>query len=217
MPASSEIQTTPLRTIPPGMKLALTLVVIFLASLIPLEHWPAHGLLLAFVFMGLSLAEVPIRYLIRRLALFMPMLLAFGITVPLTQVDQIAAWSWMVAMWLRCTVSFLAGLWLIHVLPFPDLLSMLVRWRCPTLFVATLAFMYRYLFILWEELARLRHARQARDFGGGSLKMRWSANAQMIGLMLLRAMERAERTHRAMLARGWDGSMKFLGNDPGNQ
>ena len=214
MPASSETDATPFRAIPPAMKLAMTLVIIILASLIPLKHWPAHGLLLAFVFVGLSLAEVKISYLIRRLALFLPMLLAFGLTVPMTQFDKGAAWSWMISLWLRCTVSFLAGLWLIHVLPFPSLIATLLRWHCPALLVAMLAFMYRYIFILWDELARLRHARQARDFGDGSLKMRWAGNAQLIGLLLLRAMERAERTHHAMLARGWDGSMKFLGDDP---
>lgn len=215
MPVDSNTETTPCRFIPPGLKLALTLAVIILASLIPLQLWPAHGLLLAVVFVGLSLAEVNIGYLIRRLALFLPMLLAFGISVPITQWDRGAAWTWMIALWLRCTVAFLAGLWLIHVLPFPELLATLLRWRCPTLLVGMLAFMYRYIFILWDELARLRNAREARDFGGGTFWMRWSANAQMIGLLLLRAMERAERTHQAMLARGWDGSMKFLGNDPG--
>ncbi len=196
------------------LKLGLTLVVIVVASLIPLEHWPAHGLLLVFVFMGLSFADVTIGYLLRRLALFLPMLFVFGLSLPMTQVDRSAAWVWTMALWLRCTVSFLAGLWLIHVLPFPELLATLLRWRCPTLLVAMLSFMYRYIFILWDELARLRHARDARDFGSGSLRLRWTANAQLIGLLLLRAMERAERTHHAMLARGWDGSMRFLGDDP---
>ena len=84
----------------------------------------------------------------------------------------------------------------------------------PGVLVAMLSFMYRYIFIMWEELARLRHARDARDFGRGSLRMRWMGNAQLIGLLLLRAMERAERTHCAMLARGWDGSVRFLGDDP---
>ena len=73
-----------------------------------------------------------------------------------------------------------------------------------------LGFMYRYVFILWDELRRLRNARDARDFGGGSCWRRWSTGAEMIGLLLLRAMERAERTHRAMLARGWDGSVRSL-------
>ena len=194
-------------------KLGLTISVIVVASFIPVEHWPAHGLLLVLVFTGLSLADVSIRYLSRRLALFLPMLLVFGLSVPMTQFDRSAAWAWTFGMWLRCTVSFLAGLWLIHVLPFPKLLATLLRWRCPKLLVAMLAFMYRYIFILWDELARLRHARDARDFGRATLKMRWITNSQLIGLLLLRAMERAERTHQAMLARGWDGSPKFLSDD----
>ena len=69
--------------------------------------------------------------------------------------------------------------------------------------------MYRYIFLLWEELASLRNARDARDFGQ-SWRQRWVMNAQMIGLLLLRAMERAERSHQAMLARGWDGTVRFL-------
>lgn len=77
-----------------------------------------------------------------------------------------------------------------------------------------LSFMYRYIFILWDESARLRHARDARDFGRSSRFKIWTSNAQLIGLLLLRAMERAERTHHAMLARGWDGSIRFLGDDP---
>lgn len=202
------------RRMPVTARIVLTLAVIVVASLIPSEHWPAAGLLLVFVFIGLSFADVGLGYLVRRLALFIPMLLLFGLTVPITQVDKTDAWLWMAALWLRCLIAFLAGLWLIHVLPFQEFLATLLRWRFPTLLVAMLAFMYRYIFILWDELARLRHAREARDFGGGSLIMRWTGNAQLIGLLLLRAMERAERTHHAMLARGWDGSMRFLGDDP---
>lgn len=204
-------------SIPPDGKLGLTLLVIVISSLIPLENWPALGLLLAIVFAALSVAGVTIRYLIRRLVLFFPLLIAFGLTVPITQMHKEAAWSWMIALWLRCVISFLAGLWIIHVLPLSELLSTLLRWRCPAMLVAMLSFMYRYIFILWEELARLRHAREARDFGGGSMMMRWTTNAQLVGLLLLRSMERAERTHQAMLARGWDGSPKFLGGEPGKQ
>ena len=205
---------SPCHAISSGWKIGLTLSVIILSSLIPLEFWPAQGLLLALVFAGLSIAGATIGYLARRLALFLPMLLVFGLSVPITQMDQGAAWSWMLGLWLRSTVAFLAGLWLIHVLPFPELLTTLLKWRCPVLLVAMLAFMYRYIFILWDELARLRHARDARDFGFSSIKTRWTTKSQLIGLLLLRAMERAERTHHAMLARGWDGSPRFLGDDP---
>lgn len=211
--SEAESQPSPCHAMSADLKLALTLVVIVLASLIPLEHWPAQGLLMALVFAGLSLAGVDLGYLARRVATFMPMLLIFGMTIPMAQIDKEAAWSWTVGLWLRCLTSFLAGLWLIHVLPFAQLLSTLRRWKVPALLVAMLAFMYRYIFILWDEVSRLKNARDARDFGTASLSMRWTTNAQLIGLLLLRAMERAERTHHAMLARGWDGSPKFLGDD----
>jgi len=194
------------------MKLAITMTVILVAGLVPLEHWPAQGLLLAITFTGLSLAGVTMRYLLRRLVLFLPLLLVFGLSVPAAGASDLA-WSWTISMWLRCTVSFMAGLWLIHVLPFPELLSTLRRWRCPLVLIAMLGFMYRYTFILWDELRRLRNARDARAFGGNSWWRSWSINSQMIGLLLLRAMERAERTHRAMLSRGWDGSIRFLNMD----
>ncbi|MCX7394582.1 MAG: cobalt ECF transporter T component CbiQ [Planctomycetales bacterium] len=195
--------------LPANVKLGLTLLAIVVAGVIPLHHWPAQGLLLTLIFIGLSLSGVTIRYLARRLGLFVPLLLVLGLSVPVSSGNH-QAWSWTVALWMRCTVSFLAGLWLIHVLPFREFLAVLRRWRCPAVFVAMLGFMYRYLFILWDELKRLRNARDARDFGYVSFWRRWTMNAQLIGLLLLRAMERAERTHRAMLARGWAGSARSL-------
>jgi len=216
MPARDAWTESEPRTIcdlmPAGLKILLTLTTIVAAGLIPLEHWPAQGLLLAIVFAGLSLAGVTMRYLLRRLGLFLPLLLVFGLSVPAVQSGD-AAWSWTISLWLRCTVSFLAGLWLIHVLPFPKLLTALRRWKCPLVLIAMLGFMYRYTFILWEELRRLRNARAARDFGRVPRWRSWTSNAQMIGLLLVRALERAERTHQAMLARGWDGSVRFLDAD----
>lgn len=195
--------------LPATARLLLTLVTILIAGTIPAEYWQAQGLLFALTFVGLSLAGVTLRYLIRRLTLFLPLLLVFGLSIPVARSSE-AAWSWTISLWLRCLVSFMAGLWLIHVLPFHELLITLRRWRCPLVLIAMLGFMYRYSFILWDELRRLQNARAARDFGGGPWWRKWALNSQLIGLLLLRAMERAERTHRAMLARGWDGSIRFL-------
>src|SRR4051812_39761673 len=47
MPGSFEAGSNLCRMLPSGMKVGLTLSVVILASLIPLEHWPAHGFLLA--------------------------------------------------------------------------------------------------------------------------------------------------------------------------
>ena len=53
---------------------------------------------------------------------------------------------------------------LVHTTPFEQLLGGLRQLRVPGLFVATLAFMYRYLFVLQDELLRMRRARAARTF-----------------------------------------------------
>jgi cobalt/nickel transport system permease protein len=199
--------------IPAEIKLGLTLAVIVIASLIPADSWQISGLLLAVVFAGLSLANVSIGYLGRRLALFLPMLFVFGLTVPVTQFGTTTAWLWTISLWLRCTISFLAGLWLIRVMPIAEMMQLLLRWKCPKVMVAMIGFMYRYVFILWDELARLKNARAARTFGHLNRWSEWTSNAQMVGLLLLRAMERAERSHDAMLARGWDGTPRFLDAD----
>ena len=109
MPPSSTIGASPCQRMPSDWKLGLTLTVIVVASLIPPEHWPALGLLLVVVLVGLTFADATVVYLIRRLAIFLPVLFLFGLSVPMTQVDKSAAWTWTIALSMRCTVSFLAG------------------------------------------------------------------------------------------------------------
>ena len=71
----------------------------------------------------------------------------------------------------------------------------------PLVLVATLSFMERYRYILAESFARMVTARKARTFSRrGGLTLNLAAG--LIGLLFLRAFERAERVHGAMLARG---------------
>ena len=65
-------------------------------------------------------------------------------------------------------------------------------------------------FVLWDELDKMRTARKARTFGAAGLWHRWKTSAQLIGMLLIRAMERAERVHGAMCSRGWDGRVRTL-------
>lgn len=206
---------TPCHRLSPGWRLGITLTVLVLAGLLDFNRWPLLGLLTVVVFAGLSLAEVPLEYLLRRLGWFLPPIFLLGLSAPLGQPDE-AGWLWAAGLWLRCTVCFLAGLWLIHVLPFPELLATLRRWHVPLVLVAMLGFMYRFLFILWDELDRMRQARAARTSRPVGWRMAWKTSAMMLGQLLLRAWDRAERVHRAMLARGWDGSVKSLDGEWGS-
>jgi cobalt/nickel transport system permease protein len=85
----------------------------------------------------------------------------------------------------------------------------------PKLLVATISFMWRYIFVIGEEAARLlrgREARSAQPAGkvGGSLVWRGSVAGHMVGSLLLRSLGRSERVYQAMQARGYNGELRSL-------
>ena len=195
--------------LPAGVKLFLTLSVVIAGVSLPPRHWPIQGALACLVFAGHTLARIPLSYLGKRLAWFLPMVFLLSISLPLAQGFQ-SGWDITTAIVFRSLLAFLALIWLVNVMPFDQLLLSLRRLWVPEILIAMLAFMYRYIFVLWDELDRMRVARRARSFGDGGIWMRWKASAQLIGMLLIRAMERAERVHGAMCARGWDGRVRFL-------
>jgi cobalt/nickel transport system permease protein len=78
--------------------------------------------------------------------------------------------------------------------------------------------MYRYLFVLTDEVMRLLRAREARsarlspESGGGSLAWRARVAGSMVGQLFLRSYERSDRVYNAMLSRGYNG--QFLTINP---
>ena len=195
--------------LPSGAKVGLTFAVVLLAVVIPPESWPLSGLLGCVIFVGHTLANIPIRYLVRRLMIFLPPVVLVAISFPMSQGFQ-TGWQVSAAIVIRSTLALMAGIWMVHVLPFDELLATLKRYKVPMVLIATLAFAYRYVFVLWDELDKMRTARRARSFGTQSLWSRWKLSAQLLGMLLLRALTRAERVHGAMCARGWDGEVRSL-------
>jgi cobalt/nickel transport system permease protein len=133
----------------------------------------------------------------------------FAVSVPLSQGFR-GGWEIAQGILFRGTESFLSGLWLISVVPFDRLLATLRRLYVPAILLAILAFMYRFLFVLWDELDTMRAARRARTFDRAGLVFRWHNAAQMIGMLLIRSLGRSERVYGAMCARGWDGTLRTL-------
>jgi cobalt/nickel transport system permease protein len=196
-------------SLPPLLKLGLCLAAVALGMAIPPDHWPAHGSLLCVLFAALALARIPFRFMVRRLAGFLLLALLFAGSVPLSQGFR-SGWEVMAGIVFRGTESFLAGLWLVNVMPFDQLLSTLRRVGIPAILLAILAFMYRFLFVIWDELDTMRTARRARTFHRVGPLFRWRVGTQMIGMLLIRALGRSERVYGAMCARGWDGKLRTL-------
>src|SRR5260370_11277266 len=201
--------TTVCHRLPARLKIVLTLAVIVLTVLLPASFWPAQGCLASLVFVAHTLAGIPVTYLARRVALVLPLVVMTALAVPLSH-GFAHGWETAVGTVAWAVVAFLAALWLVSTTPFDRLLAAFCRLGMPRVFAALLAFVYRYLFVLFDELARMRTAQRARTFGCRPGRTRWTSAVQLVGTVLIRAIDRAERIHGAMSSRGWTGNFTTL-------
>jgi len=157
-------------------------------------------ILITGVFMYLT--QAPAMYYLKRLALAVPILLLVTFSAFFYPENGV----------LIFLNAFSKGLIAISALsalsactPFREITSTLQGIGIPSVFVMTLELAHRYIYVLVNEVARMKRARDSRLFGG---KWIWHSKVigQMIGVLFLRTLERAERVHGAMLSRGWDGT-----------
>lgn len=73
--------------------------------------------------------------------------------------------------------------------------------RIARLFVMTV----RYVWLIRDEARRLHDAMRARGFRPRSNRHTWRSYGYLIGMLLVRALDRAQRIEEAMLCRGYSG------------
>lgn len=166
----------------------------------------------------IGVARVPVRTLLGRLAVLAPFL-SFAVLVPFIgggeQVDVVGVRLSEPGLWAafnviaKASLGATASIVLTATTPLPDIIAALTRLRVPTVVVAIIAFMFRYLDLVADGLQRMRLAMTAR---GHDPRWLWQAKpiAQSAGTLFVRSYERGERIHLAMVARGFDGSMPAL-------
>lgn len=201
----------PLQRLDARIKLLATIAYVILVVATPIGAWnilAAEALLLAFL---IGLSGVPPRDLALRWVGF---LLLFGfltLAVAPSRPESVHFGLPLVALIIlaKDSLAFLGTLLLVQVTPFRSLLIGMRKLGVPATLVATLHFMYRYLFVLTEELDRMITSRRARTFHPSG-RLDWGLLTGLLGILFLRAFERAERVHAAMLSRGWDGTIRTL-------
>ena len=201
----------PLQRLDARWKLLATVGYVILVVLTPVGRWQAlaaEGLVLAFL---VGISGVPPRDLAWRwlgfIALFGFLAAAVAPARPERAEFGLAAVS--LTIFAKDSLAFLATLLLVQVTPFHAILGALRRLGVPAALVATLHFLYRYLFVLTDELDRMVQARRSRTFRRSG-RLDWGLLTGLIGVLFFRAFERGERVHAAMLARGWDGTLRSL-------
>jgi len=210
--------STPLHRLPPQCKLLGTIGFVLAVVATPREALWAYAAHAAVLLAVARLGGVRPAELARRLVVELPFVL-FALTLPLVgegrrvevaglalRVEGLwAAWNILV----KASLGVAATVVLATTTPLPELLRGLERLRVPRVFTTVASFMLRYLEVLGDELARMRVARLSRAHDPRWL---WQARAvgATAGTLFIRAYERGERVHLAMLSRGWDGAMPRL-------
>ena len=160
------------------------------------------------------LGHIPLGQIGRKLLPALPFALMVGLFNPLFDpaprlelMGHAIAGGWLslTSILLRAILTIAAALILIAVLGMHRLCAALDRLGVPRVLTTQLLFMHRYLVVLAGELGRMNLARELRS---PTLKaMPLSVYASLLGHLLLRTLERAQRIHQAMRARGFDGQM----------
>lgn len=157
------------------------------------------------IFMGIS--QIPLAYIVGRTLVILPFVLLAGLAMPWGNGSGLAFFS---ALLLRSLLCLMILVLLTNTTRFAELLRGLRRMGCPRILVVNLSFLYRYLFVLIEEVMRMRQARDCRRVGRSPIKVELKLLGSMLGTLLLRSFERAERMYQAMLSRGSSGEFPIL-------
>jgi cobalt/nickel transport system permease protein len=214
----------------PRVKVVVTLAFILSNALLPDGAWMAFGLSLLLLLFATVLSNLGVAFTLKRSFVALPFALV-AITVlfsipgqplstfhflfwdlTITDAGLLRFVSIVIRSWLSVQMAIL----LVATARFPDIVHALEHLRVPTILTTIIAFLYRYLFVLVDEVFRLLRAREARSAAaagsrsGGSVAWRAGVAGNMAGQLFLRSYERSDRVYNAMLARGYAGHLQTM-------
>ncbi|MBU0674277.1 MAG: cobalt ECF transporter T component CbiQ [Proteobacteria bacterium] len=207
-----------LHRLDPRAKLLTT--AIFVVCVVSFDKYEIARLLPFFLFPAvvIGLADLPLGFLLRKLLLVSPFVLFIGIFNPwldrsiVAQIGPLAisgGWVSFLSLLLRFTLTIGAALLLIATTGFAAICMAMERLGTPRVFTVQLLLLYRYLFILIEEVVRMIRAHSLRSFSAKG-RITYRVFLQMLGNLLLRTIDRAQRIHMAMLSRAFTGEIRIV-------
>ena len=219
-----------LHRLDPRVKVVVTVAFILSNALLPDGAWIAFGFSWLFLLFANWLSKLGSGFTFKRSLVALPFAL-IAITVlfslpgkPLTTFNFLL-WDLtitntgllrFVSILIRSWLSVQMAILMVAVARFPDVIHALQHLRVPVILTTIIAFLYRYLFVLADEVFRLIRARESRSAAtsgqksGGRLAWRAQIAGHMAGQLFLRSYERSDRIYNAMLARGYAGHMETI-------
>ncbi|MFC1523886.1 cobalt ECF transporter T component CbiQ [Thermodesulfobacteriota bacterium] len=210
-------QDSPVHRLDPRAKLITSAV--FILSVVSFGKYEISGMLPFFLFPVCLAASgnIPIDYILKKIVLVAPFAFFIGIFNPffdqkiiysIGTVSISGGWLSFTSILLRFLLTVSAALILIAVSGFREICLALEKLHTPRAFAIQLLFLYRYIFVLISEAGRMIRARSLRTFHTRGMGV--TVAGSMIGHLLIRTLNRAQRIHMAMLCRGFDGEIRLM-------
>ncbi|WP_097026915.1 cobalt ECF transporter T component CbiQ [Clostridium peptidivorans] len=209
-------KNTIIHKINPSIKLLVT--IIYLVVVLSFGKYNIIGLL-PYVFYPIIifiLSEVPFSPIFKKSLIVLPFVIGIGIFNPvfdtktyiiISEIYISGGWISFASLMIKCSLTVLAGLLLIATTGIEKIALVLRKLFIPKIFVTQFVLTYRYISVLLEETAQVikaYHLRAPRRKG-----VSFKVSGSLLGQILLRAFDRANRVYDAMILRGFNGEYFF--------
>lgn len=219
-----------LHRLDPRVKVVTTVLFILSNALLPDGAWAAFGLSWIALLWANQSSNLGVDFTFKRSFIALPFALAAVSAIfsplgrpladwslgPLTLVPTDYGLVKFGSILLRSWLSVQAAILLVAVTRFPDMIHAFEHLRVPAALTTIVSFLYRYMFVLTDEVMRLLRARDSRSAAVAGLRsgrnVAWRARVtgSMAGQLFLRSYERSDRIYHAMLSRGYTGQLRTL-------
>ena len=214
----------------PGRRPALTLVdprvrilavAVFAIVVVLLTDFAALGVALALSIAALIHTGLPVGSTLKRMIMMdtfvIFMILSMPFTVPgdvaFTVLGLDASWQGIdkaLQIGIKANAIILMLMVVVGTMSPTTLGHALGRLKIPMPLVHLLLFTVRYIEVLYGEYKRLRTAMRTRGFRASTNRHTLRTVGYMLGMLLVRAVDRSERILQAMKCRGFNGSLPII-------
>ena len=191
-----------LSRLPVRFKIIFCFSFVLLVVLTPIEIKYAFVFYSLFVVSLIFISRIPLIFFLKRLLIVLPFVALVAISVPFMRSD---GWLIFAGCITRALLVILSLSLLIQTTHYNQLLNALRDLKVPGVILMLLSFMYRYLFVLEDEILRKKRALESRSGNRRGWRI-FKSTANLVGSLFIHTYERAERIYLAMCARGYKAS-----------
>lgn len=185
----------------PRAKIIFFIALVIFINLIRQDYFLGFALCALIIAALFFLSGIPFGFIFKRSLAAIPFVLMIALFIPFLKKDGIALLR---NILLRAYLSILCMLLLVNTTKFRDLLGGMEKLKFPRIIILILSFMYRYVYVIQDELMKMMRAKECRSVSRPGWRD-FKAYGFMLGVLFIRSFERAEAVYLAMCARGFDG------------